>query len=426
VTDSIAGIHADIAEPAEMDIYADAGGEGTVIIESANALLQGLYPPYNETLVLANGSTVAWDRTQLISIETVEPDEETSLEGWISCDAWTTSLSAFYNSSEFVAQAKGANAFYQSISSVLGNRPLTYQNGYNIFDFMNVNYIHNDTLSPEIAPYLNESRYYANWRESRAFGNADPSNVANIAGQSILPLLIDGVQQISNTTNPLKFQYLAISYKPFISLFNMMGMPSPLNDTMVDYASMVIFEVRDDDTVTLRFRNSSEGNFGYYPMFGSSETSTPLDTFVDTLQPNSLDTLAKWCDKCQTSDARGCDVLAALNGTGGGSVQYASITSTTGRQHVSPVVAGVIGALVALAVAGVALAAWLFFGGLVKRTRRGRSSGAVGGKQGASGRRSQSIAGSIAGDSNVELHDSSHDAPDSDGTRSVGSGNAKN
>lgn len=44
----------------------------------------------------------------------------------------------------------------------------------------------------------------------------------------------------------------------------------------------------------------------------------------------------------------------------GASGEYASATSTTGRHHVSPVVAGVIGALVALAFAAVlfALSEW--------------------------------------------------------------------
>lgn len=53
-------------------------------------------------------------------------------------------------------------------------------------------------------------------------------------------------------------------------------------------------------------------------------------------------------------------MIALANGTTssqGSSGEYASATSTSGRHHVSPVVAGVIGALVALAFAAV-LIAW--------------------------------------------------------------------
>ncbi len=39
----------------------------------------------------------------------------------------------------------------------------------------------------------------------------------------MLPAIINGFQQIANTSNPLKFFYEAIAYKPFLSLFNMTG-----------------------------------------------------------------------------------------------------------------------------------------------------------------------------------------------------------
>ena len=44
-----------------------------------------------------------------------------------------------------------------------------------------------------------------------------------VAGRTMLPGIISGFQQIANASNPLKFVYDAISYKPFISLFNMTG-----------------------------------------------------------------------------------------------------------------------------------------------------------------------------------------------------------
>lgn len=348
-----------------------------MIIESANALLQGLYPPYNDSITLANGTTVSWDagRAQLIPIETIEPDQSIWMEGWTDCDAWTENLNDWYTSADFKEQATKANAFYSDISSILGpDRPATLENGYNIFDFLNVEYIHNATLSPEIAPHLATARYWANYHEAGAFANADPNHIANIAGQSILPPLLDGIHQIANSSTGLKIQYLAASYKPFISLFSMMGLSAPLTTDLVDYASTAVFEVRTDSTVTLRFRNGTQGDFVATNVFGTSSPSASISDYNSKLQPYSLDSLAKWCDKCSTPDARGCDVLAKLNGTGGGTEEYAPDTSTFGRHHVSPVVAGVIGALVSLAVASVLLAAWLFFGGMAKRSRTAESN----------------------------------------------------
>ena len=44
-----------------------------------------------------------------------------------------------------------------------------------------------------------------------------------VAGRAILPSVIEGMERIANNSDPLKFVYEAISYKPFLSLFNMTG-----------------------------------------------------------------------------------------------------------------------------------------------------------------------------------------------------------
>ena len=44
-----------------------------------------------------------------------------------------------------------------------------------------------------------------------------------VGGRTILPSMIDGIERIANASDPLKFVYEAISYKPFLSLFNMTG-----------------------------------------------------------------------------------------------------------------------------------------------------------------------------------------------------------
>lgn len=92
----------------QVKVRADAGGEGGVIFNSAVSLLQGLYPAtsdYNTTL--ANGTIVTaplsgyqtipstfghhfWKAVFLMStvvrpVESVEPDQDVSLEGWTSC-----------------------------------------------------------------------------------------------------------------------------------------------------------------------------------------------------------------------------------------------------------------------------------------------------------------------------------------------------
>lgn len=375
VNNNITGLNTSIADWNQVQVMADAGGEGTVIVDSAIALMQGLYPPTNQSIVLANGTTVSWNQAQLIQVDTITNDDAVWLEGWTDCNTWTSRLNNWYNSTEFQAQAKIANPFYKSMSSVLGNRPATLQNAWNLFDYLNVESIHNATIASQVTTQqLDEARYWANYHEAGSFTDPNYFNVGNIAGQSILPPLTSSIKNIANTTEGLKFSYIAVSYKPFLSLFTMWKLPSPLNNTVVDYASAAVLEVYTNNSLRFMFRNGTDGDFTPYPLFNSGNETYPTDDFMTNMEPWSGQTLADWCDICATTDARGCDNLAALNGTGGAG--YAGITTTTGRHHVSPVVAGVIGSMVTLAVAAIALALFVLLSTLLGKRKASSARGA--------------------------------------------------
>jgi prostatic aicd phosphatase len=122
-------------------------------------------------------------------------------------------------------------------------------------------------------------------------------------------------------------------------------------------------------------RNASEAaldgsDYKQYNMFGSSSPDLPYTTFRDNLAPYGINSLGEWCNKCGTTTARGCDVIDALNDTLN---DFASPARTTGRQHVSPVVAGVIGALVGI----VAALVFMFVGSAVFK-KKSRSTGGAG------------------------------------------------
>lgn len=367
----ISGIAVDTAQDAQLSVEADGAGEGEVIIDSANALLQGLYPPFNDTIMLANNTAVSWDRTQLIRVNTIDEDD-VSLEGWTDCNTWTTRLNSWYKSDDFLSKSKVANPFFASMKNVLGNRPATLVNAWNLYDFLNVNYIHNSTLKNEItSDQLAQARYWANYHESGSFSDSNPNNIGNIAGQTMLPGLISDIQQIANATNPLKIAYTAISYKPFLSLFSMWQSGEALSSNIVDYASALVIEVHTDNTLSFVFRNGTQGNFEPFSVLGSDQ-NLPINTFKTEMEKYQLPTLASWCDVCSTTEERGCSNLAALNGTGGAG--YASIDSTMGRHRVSPVVAGVIGAMVTLAVVVIALLLAFLGKSLLGKKSKSRSS----------------------------------------------------
>ena len=84
----IQGIETDIADVDQLFVRADAGG-GNVILDSAYALLQGLYPPTAKSQsTLANGSTVQapLGGYQYIPVESLEFWQAPSLTSWMDCE----------------------------------------------------------------------------------------------------------------------------------------------------------------------------------------------------------------------------------------------------------------------------------------------------------------------------------------------------
>ena len=84
----IQGINTDVVNVDQLFIRADAGG-GDVILDSAYALTQGLYPPTPEsTITLANGQVVTspLGGYQYVPVESLEYWQAPSLTSWMECN----------------------------------------------------------------------------------------------------------------------------------------------------------------------------------------------------------------------------------------------------------------------------------------------------------------------------------------------------
>lgn len=107
---------------------------------------------------------------------------------------------------------------------------------------MNVQSIHNKTFNDTLPHgYLAQARDLANWHEYGVFSDASFDGIGNSTSSSWVPLLLHysskhlvafltmvpsvttAITRIVNASDPLKLHYSAISYKPFLSLFNMTG-----------------------------------------------------------------------------------------------------------------------------------------------------------------------------------------------------------
>ncbi|KAJ7134333.1 histidine phosphatase superfamily [Mycena epipterygia] len=378
----IPGINASLVDQTQIAVRADAGGERGVIYDSAVALLQGLYPANtNYTTDLANGTVItgALSGYQYIPIESVETDNDVSLEGWTDCGAFDDWTTAFYNSPEFAQKSNESATFLSQLPQYLDGRPVTLVNMWNIYDFMNVQSIHNAAFAKALPPtFLPQALTLASWHEYGVFTSPQLDGIGNIAGRAALPKMLSELASIANASDPLKLAYQSLAYKPFLSLFNMTGVAeqNPQLAGIVNYAAAVALEVRQpsaggEPVVRFNFKNGTGEEFVTYNWLGGS-SDVPLSTFYFSslsLQPALVNSTAAWCTVCNNTQDRGCAALTLA----ASQASAAAASADAGHHHqpISPVGAGFLGAGLTLAVVLAMFGVLAFLGMLT--VARGRS-----------------------------------------------------
>ncbi|KAF8185919.1 phosphoglycerate mutase-like protein [Mycena galopus ATCC 62051] len=316
----ISGINSDVADIDQLIVRADAAGEGSVILESATALLQGLFPPTMDfQTTLANGTTIvgALGGYQYVPVESVEPNLDISLNSFTSCPNFDLHTQAFYASDEFKAKAQEAAPFLKELQPFIGmNRSIDFINMFNIFDFVNVEMIHNKTFLDALPPTFGAQAYaLANYHENGVFTDSKIDGIGNVAIRTILPSIFSSLTRIANQSDPLKLALNEISYKPFISLFNVTeaARSDPGIRGIVDYASAVSLELRASPAgtplVSMKFKNgTTDSTFHPLSLFGSSQIS--LSEFISKLAPAAINSTMQWCQACNQHTLRGCSGCA--------------------------------------------------------------------------------------------------------------------
>ncbi|OSD00547.1 phosphoglycerate mutase-like protein [Trametes coccinea BRFM310] len=314
---AIEGISSDVVNITQLIVRADAGGGGSVILTSVQGLLQGLYPPTTDNnITLANGTTIVapLGGYQAIPIESVEPNLDISLNSFTSCPNFDNHTAQFYASPGFQAEGEMAKPFLEKLQPYLDNRSIDFTNMFNIFDYVNVQSVHNATFLAELPPTFAAQAYaYANFHENGVFTDTSPAGIGNIAIRTILPSIFTSLTRMANASDSLKLAINEISYKPFISLFNITEATAadPSIAGIVDYASAVALELHapatpaDEPTVSMRFKNgTTDAMFHDLTLFGSP--SLPLSTFIARLAPDAINTTSEWCTACNQTTLRGC------------------------------------------------------------------------------------------------------------------------
>ncbi|EIW81249.1 phosphoglycerate mutase-like protein [Coniophora puteana RWD-64-598 SS2] len=365
----IANISTDLFDQNQIYVRADFGGEDMVIYDSCVSVTQGMWPvTSSNNITIANGTTIVapLGGYQYVPVDAVDPDEDVSLEGFDDCNTFDDHTTAFYNSTAFQQKAQESADFLNALKPYLGGRSNSLQNMWNIYDYVNVQSVHNSTFAQELpSTFEAQARDLANWHEYNVFSSSNLGGIGNIAAQAMLPTILVDLSDIANSSNPTLLTITEISYKPFLSLFNMTGVAAqnPELAGLVNYAAAVALEVRQSSsgqpTIRFNFKNGTDEDFVTYN-FLNQNGDVPMSTFVDNLAPYAVNTTADWCSVCSNSQDRGCAALTLAEDQGRASA----------HTRISPVGAGFLGAGLTVAVSLLMLGALAFFGFLSFGKRR--------------------------------------------------------
>ncbi|KAJ7925640.1 phosphoglycerate mutase-like protein [Mycena leptocephala] len=307
----ISSISSNIANTQEVKVLAKAGGEGSVVFDSAIALLQGLFPPnpYNK-ITLANSTVVMapLGGYQYVPMETVEPGNDRSMESWTDCPAFKKHITSFYTSDAFEAKEKEAATFLQDVKDFVFGRPATLENIWNIYDFMNTQLIYNQTYAYRLPPtYINQARALADFHENGVFSDGHANEIGNIAGRTLLHPLLDAVERIAFNDDPLKLMVIQTSYQPFISLFHQTEMvhEHPELGAIPNFGAALAIELRRGappdtrDFLRFKFRNGTDDPEGWRVVhaFGH-RADIPVTEFVYRTEGAAITTYKQWAQVC--------------------------------------------------------------------------------------------------------------------------------
>lgn len=332
--------------------------------------LQGLYPPFQTIQTLANGQNVdaPMNGYQLIPVNTLSTGSGSEDSGWLqevsSCQAAKTSSNSYFDSESFKNLASSTKEFYSSlipsVNQIISDEQVAYKNAYIVYDIINVAEIHNSTI-PNSKTLSNSSLYQlrtlADAHEWGLAYNAS-DNMRAVAGMQLAGEIIKYMNDIISSDGSKKLGIQFGAYATFLSFFGLVDLPK-ISDNftgVVDYASSMVFELFTNATVSssfpsaedlqvrFLFHNGTASNDSQplaYPLFGGSSDAVSWNDFQAKLNKFAISTTEQWCSKCGNST--------------GSCAAYSSTTRPNSPQSVhghsiSPVIGGVIGASVTLAV----------------------------------------------------------------------------
>lgn len=369
-----------------------------VLQNSATGFLQGVYPPVGSkaSQTLGNDTTVEapLGGYQLIQLDTTGTSQNSESNPWLQgssdCNMATASSNNYYVSEAYNSLLASTKDFYQSLSPMLNSTftpdEMSFKKAYTIFDYLNVGLIHNSTATFPAKADLTDAVYAqllqlaSNQQYNLAYNASDP--VRAIEGAVLAGEILTSLEGVIASAGETKLGVQLGSYGTFLSFFGLMQLPAASVNFagLPDYASSMALELvtnatgsgmpsTDEISVRFMFHNGTitgSDEPTVYPLFGQSSDLISWDDFKTQTEKVAVLSDAEWCSQCGNTEGK-CASSIGTSSTG-----YSSSGSGSSG-GISRAVAGVIGAMVTLAVI-LGLEALFFLVGGFRISKRRKAS----------------------------------------------------
>ncbi|KIW99981.1 uncharacterized protein Z518_10909 [Rhinocladiella mackenziei CBS 650.93] len=390
---------------------------------SAQAFLQGLYPPLEEgsnytyiegQSTIQNGSNLVapLEGYQYPNIITMTSNDLNSIwiNGMYDCPAYTSSSNDYYETEAFQSIQNNTADFYASLQpdfldGIFADASVGYFDAYFIYDYLEYASIHNTTVAEKLSPEdLTKAKILAaDWvfalnADTSVSGSTAGDHIRAVAGRTLATRVLQAFYTNINTQGSSdKMTLLFGSFEPMVAFAALADLISPQNAAFYNVpgpGSSFIFELYamqsesletypDVSEMFVRFYyqngTGDDSSLVAYPLFGlsPSQTMISLADFIAGLEGFMMSNVEDWCTTCNSFSVF-CPAFVDTDG---------SLTPTPGvsssRKGLSPVVAGVIGAVVTLAVAALLFGALMLFAGLRMHRVHTKRRSELGGFKGA-------------------------------------------
>jgi hypothetical protein len=285
------------------------------------------------------------------------------------------SANAYTSSDDYNKTAASSLSLYQRLvpllfQNVVPQSLVSYYNAYDLWEYANYQYTHNKTVYEQLNPAdLQELRVLASQQEFARNGNLSASGlktgdrIRTIAGQTYAAHVLSLLgETIGSQGEAEKISVMFGRYQVFLSFFALSGL-SGISDEFISIpqpGSVMVFELfsntanvttfpdAKDLWVRFLFRNGSDSSTPLlsYPLFGRGNSAVDMtwSDFATLMETIELSEIGTWCETCG-SLAMYCPQFENNWTNSNSSSSSNSTTSSVPSTGLSPVIAGVLGAV---------------------------------------------------------------------------------